>query len=102
MPEDKFSDEFYERWDHLISDVEITDVPMRFIKEVNILFNDGNTVVFDVQQMLLNDKPGDIEECIEVFLDDQAEDIQTVDFHINVGALASEVETKTNRLLDND
>jgi hypothetical protein len=102
VPEDKFSDEFYERWDHLISDVEITDVPMRFIKEVNILFNDGNTVVFDVQQMLLNDNPALIEECIEVFLDEQAGDIMTVDFHINVGALASEVETKTNRLLDND
>jgi hypothetical protein len=52
--------------------------------------------------MLLNDKPGFIEECIEVFLDEQADDIMTEDFHINVGALASEVETKTNRLLDND
>jgi hypothetical protein len=102
VPEDKFSDEFYERWDHLISDVEITDVPMRFIKEVNVLFNDGNTVVFDVNEMLLTDKPSLIEECIEIFLDEQADDIMTVDFHINVSALASEVETKTNRLLDND
>jgi hypothetical protein len=101
VPDPRFSDEFYERWEHLISTVEITDVPMRFIREVSVQFNSNENTVFDVQHMLLmGEDPQNIEEEIELFLYDNDEDIASVDFHINITALATEVEHKTNKLLD--
>ena len=30
----QFSDEFLERWEHIIDDVDITDVPLECIKKV--------------------------------------------------------------------
>jgi hypothetical protein len=103
VPDDNFSPEFYERWEHLINSVEVTDVPMRLIREINVTFNDANSVVFDVEQMLSHGhNPAEIEECIEDFLESHAETIANVDFHINITALASEVEHKTNKLLDRD
>ena len=41
-----------------------------------------------------------IEETIENFLDAHDDEIECVDFHINLPALAEEVEDKTSKLLD--
>lgn len=101
MPNLGFSEDFYERWEHLISSVEITNVPIRFIKEVVILFKNDDVTTFDVVDMIANNyRLQDIENHIEEFLDIHDNDIECVDFHINLTALADEVEPKTNKLLD--
>lgn len=96
-----FSDEFYDRWEHLLSTVEIVDVPMRFIKEVEVTFNSGDTTCFDITAMISNgNKPQLIENKIEEYLQSNDLDIRQVDFHINIPAVATEIERKTNKLLD--
>jgi hypothetical protein len=96
-----FSSDFYDRWEHLISSIEITNVPIRFIKEIVVVFKNENTTTFDVVDMIHNH--GDtavVENHIEDFLDAHDDDIECVDFHINLSAIADEVEPKTNKLLD--
>ena len=96
-----FSDEFFNRWEHLISSVEISDVPIRFIKKIDAKFQDGQLHSFDVTTMLENGyEYADIETVIENYLDAHDELIECVDFHLNISAIAEEVETKTNELLD--
>ena len=96
-----FSDEFFERWEHLISDIEISEVPIRFIREVNIQFNNEKTTKFDIIQLMNRGYAVEkIEETIEDFLDAHDDEIECVDFHINLPALAEEVENKTSKLLD--
>jgi hypothetical protein len=96
-----FSDEFFNRWEHLISSVEILDVPIRFIKSIIASFNDGQSHSFDIKIMLERGMEfQEIESLIETYLELHADDIDCVDFHLNVSAIAEEVETKTNRLLD--
>lgn len=101
MPNLGFSEDFYDRWEHLISSVEITNVPMRLIKEIKIQFKNNDTTTFDIVELLSRGYDMErIEETIEVFLDLHDEDIDCVDFHINLTALAEEVEPRTNKLLD--
>lgn len=103
MPNNRFSDDFYERWEHLMSDIEISDVPMRFIREVNIVFDNDNETIFDVVELINNGYAvEDIERTIEEFLEIHDEDISRVDFHLNLIALSEEVGAKTNRLLGDD
>ena len=98
---DSFSDEFFNKWEHLISSVEISDVPIRFIKRIDAKFKDGQFHAFDITTMLENGyEYPDIELVIESYLDAHDEEIECVDFHLNISAIAEEVETKTNELLD--
>jgi hypothetical protein len=98
---DSFSDEFFDRWEHLISSVEISDVPIRFIKRIDAKFEDGQLHSFDVATMLANGyEYTEIETVIESYLDAHDELIDCVDFHLNISAIAEEVESKTNELLD--
>lgn len=86
----------------MISDVEITDVPLRFISEVVVFFHNGENMEFDITEMLNSPFPVEhIEEEIETFLSDNDKYIHNVDFHINIPAVANEIETKTSKLLDN-
>jgi hypothetical protein len=96
-----FSDEFFNRWEHLISSVEISDVPIRFIKSINASFSDGQSHSFDIKVMLEKGMEfQEIETLIEAYLELNADDIDCVDFHLNITAIAEEVETETNKLLD--
>jgi hypothetical protein len=96
-----FSSEFYERWEHLLSTVDISDVPMRFIREVEVTFISGDQTLFDVTAMLVaGNKPQLIEQKVEDYLSENDERIDHVNFHINISAVATEIEKKTNKLLD--
>jgi hypothetical protein len=103
VPESYFSEDFYDRWEHLISTVEISEVPMRFIREVSIAFDNDEITVFDIQHMINHGYDVKlIEETVEDFLSEHDDIISQVDFHINIPALAEEVDAKTNRLLGDD
>jgi hypothetical protein len=101
VSDNSFSDDFFDRWEHLISSVEISDVPIRFIKQINAVFKNGTNHSFDVKNML---KKGynfqQIEKIIEIYLEQYDNEIESVDFHLNINAIADEVEDKTNKLLD--
>ena len=74
---------------------------MRFIREVEVTFHNGDKTCFDITAMISNgNKPQIIENKIEVYLKTNDPDIQRVDFHINIPAVATEIESKTNKLLD--
>lgn len=96
-----FSIEFFDRWEHLISDMEISDVPIRFIKAINANFQNGTKHSFEIDAMISKgiDYP-EIETLVENYLEMHSDEIECVDFHLNINAIADEVETKTNRLLD--
>jgi hypothetical protein len=99
--EDKFSDEFYERWERLISQVEIVDVPLRFIGQIAVFFKNGDNTIFDVTAMITGGANTEqIEEMIETYLFEYDKKIDRVDFHINIQSVASEVATQTTKLLD--
>ena len=39
MSDNNFSKEFYERWEHLLSDIDMEEVPLNFVKEIIIRFD---------------------------------------------------------------
>jgi hypothetical protein len=74
---------------------------MRFIREVEVTFKSGDKTCFDITAMISNgNKPQIIESKIEEYLQNNDPDIRQVDFHINIPAVATEIERKTNKLLD--
>ena len=101
MQSDSFSSEFYERWEHLISTCDIEDVPMRFIDKLIVFYENDDTSVFDIKAMIEEGKCAEqVENKIENFLSQYDEQIQSVDFIINVDAVAAEISEKTSKLLD--
>ena len=96
----QFSDEFLERWEHIIDDVDITDVPLEFIKKVVVKLHGKKQRTINLD--LLRRQGLDIEEIETVMtrtLTDLGEQVRDVDFILDVGAIATIVQPETDKLL---
>jgi hypothetical protein len=96
----QFSDEFLERWEHIIDDVDITDVPLECIKKVVVKLYGKRQRTINLD--LLRRQGLDIEEIETVMsrtLADLGEQVRDVDFILDVGAIATIVQPETDKLL---
>ena len=96
----QFSDEFLERWEHIIDDVDITDAPLECIKKVVVKLYGKKQRTINLD--LLRRQGLDIEEIETVMsrtLSDLGEQVRDVDFILDVGAIATIVQPETDKLL---
>lgn len=94
------ADEFQSRWENIIADAEINEVPFSLLREIQIHLEDGTIHSFNILDLSKIMTLEEIEEKIRFFLlkYDQ-EDIDSIDFHINIEAVAEVVDEKTRGLL---
>ena len=96
----QFSDEFLERWEHIIDDVDITDVPLECIKKVVVKLYGKRQRTINLD--LLRRQGLDIEEIETVMsrtLTELGDQVRDVDFILDVGAIATIVQPETDKLL---
>ena len=96
----QFSDEFLERWEHIIDDVDITDVPLECIKKVVVKLYGKRQRTINLD--LLRRQGLDIDEIETVMtrtLTELGEQVRDVDFILDVGTIATIVQPETDKLL---
>ena len=94
------SDELRSRWENILLDADIQSVPIHLLKEISILMTNGETKIFEVKNYF--DKgltSNEVEVLVENFIQEYDDEIESLDFHLNIEALAEEVSEKTKRLL---
>jgi hypothetical protein len=96
----QFSEEFLQKWEHIINDVDITEVPLDCLKKIVIKLNNRRQKTINIQ--MLRRKGFDLEEIeltmAESFMQHE-EEIRDVDFVVDVEAVANLVQPRTDKLL---
>ena len=101
MCTDGFDDELRSRWENILADADIKSVPINFLKDIHVKMFDGTEKTFDVEELKKNGfSYKDIEKQIEDFVSLYDDEIDSLDFHINLELIAKEVGKKTRKLLD--
>jgi hypothetical protein len=96
----QFSDEFLERWEHIIDDVDITDVPLECIKKVVIKLHGKRQRSINLS--MLRRQGLDFEEIETIMtrtLTELGDAVRDVDFILDVGVIATIVQPETDKLL---
>ena len=96
----QFSDEFLDKWEHIINEVHKTEVPLECIKKVIIKLDGRRQKTINLH--VLRRQGLDLEE-IEVMLNrtlyELGDTVVDLDFVVDVTAVASLVQPETDKLL---
>lgn len=93
-------DSFRSRWESLLSDADISSIPVNYLKAIEIKMFDGSTEHFDIKELTAKGLSVDeIEELMDEFMEQYDDNIDSLDFHLNLEVLANEVDEKTKKLL---
>jgi len=96
----QFSEEFLERWEHIIDDVDITDVPLECIKKVVIKLQGKRQRTINLSMLRRQGLDFDeIETVMTRTLTELGDAVRDVDFILDVGVIATIVQPETDKLL---
>ena len=96
----QFSDDFLDKWEHIISEVNKTDIPLECIKKVIIRLSGRKQKTINLAT--LKQQGLEIEEVELVVtrtLTELGEEVRDVDFVIDITEVAKLVQPETDKLL---
>ena len=95
-----FSDEFIQQWEHIIEEVNKTEVPLECIKKVVIRLNDRKQKTINLSALR---KQGleleEVEIVLTRTLTELGDTVRDIDFVVDVSEVAKMVQPDTDRLL---
>lgn len=95
-----FSDEFIDKWEHIIRDVDVTEVPLECLKKVVIRMAGRKQKTINVQLLKRRGHEfDDIEAMINHTLNELDLIITDVEFVVDVEMVAEIVQPATDKLL---
>jgi len=94
------SDDFLDQWEHIISSVNKTDVPLECIKKVVIKLHKSRQKTINVHSLLNQGlELGEIEIMLTRFFQEHDQEIRDVDFVVDISSVASLIQPETDKLL---
>jgi len=95
------SPEFIKKWEHILEDVEKQKIPVEFIKKLIIKMKGKRQQTVNVKKFLDQGlDPDQIEAAISKKLHEMDDEINSVEFVLNVESIAETVQPETDRLLN--
>lgn len=94
------SPDLFEKWEHLIQDVDKERIPIEFIKKIVAKLSGRRQRTINVQQLIEQGLDSDeIEEAISSKLEEYDEDMISIEFILDIESIAETVQPETDNLL---
>ena len=96
------NDDLITQWEHIIADVNKTDVPLECIKKVVIKLAGGRQKTINLHSLLRQGlQLEEIETLLTRYFQEHDHEIRDVDFVVDISAVADLVQPETDKLLGN-
>jgi hypothetical protein len=96
----QLSDDFLDRWEKIIAEVNKTDIPLECIKKVVIKLTGGRQKTINLQTLARQGLAlEEIENMLTRTLNELEAEIRDVDFVVDTNAVADLVQPETDKLL---
>jgi len=96
----QLNDDFLDQWEHIIANVNKTDVPIECIKKVVVKLDGGRQKTINLHTLL---KQGlelvEIENMLTRYFTEHDYEIKDVDFVVDISAVVALVQPETDKLL---
>ncbi len=94
------SPEVFEKWEHIVEDVEKTKIPVEFIKKLVVKLNGRRQRSINVKAMLDQGFTNDeIEVAVTQKLEEYDEEMVGIEFILDIENIAETVQPETDKML---
>lgn len=98
----QYSESFLNQWEHIIGEVNKTDVPLECVKKIIIRLEGKRQKTINLANLKKQGLDWDeIETVVTRMLSEFGEQVQDVDLMVDITAVAEIVQPKTDKLLEN-
>jgi len=95
------SPEFIQKWESLLEDVDKQKIPVEFIKKLVVKLVGKKQQTINIEKLLSQGlDPDQIEEAISRKLMELDDQVNSIEFVLNVQSIADTVQPETDRLLN--
>ena len=95
------SPEFIQKWESLLEDVDKQKIPVEFIKKLVVKLVCKKQQTINIEKLLSQGlDPDQIEEAISRKLMELDDQVNSIEFILNVQSIADTVQPETDRLLN--
>jgi hypothetical protein len=95
------SPEFIQKWESLLEDVDKQKIPVEFIKKLVVKLVGKKQQTINIEKLLSQGlDPDQIEEAISRKLMELDDQVNSIEFILNVQSIADTVQPETDRLLN--
>ena len=95
------SPEFFNKWEHILEDVEKSKIPIQFLKKLVVKLEGKKQHTVNIQTLLKQGLDHDqIEDVISRKLYELDDQIVNIEFILNVESIAEMVQPETDKLLN--
>ena len=92
--------ELFEKWEHIIQDVEKSKIPVEFIKKLIVKLQGRRQRTINVRLLLEQGmEPDEIEEAISMKLEEYDDEMISIEFVLDIENIAEIVQPETDNLL---
>lgn len=95
----KFPPEVIRQWPEVFKDVEVKAVPVKYIKSIQVQFEDGKIWVIDIDQKKIQESESSLEDELEAFFDHYEDVIESIDFKLDTRQVIEDVKRRTRSFM---
>ena len=91
-----------DKWKNILAEVEKKEIPVEVMERLTVNLVDGTSMTINIREMLAGgDDPNVVHAALQQKLDDMADYIEDIDFHINIDAVVNTIQPVTDKILKN-
>jgi hypothetical protein len=95
----QLTQEFVKEWPEVLDGLSFTNLPIRYVKWCDIILRNRVTIHVDVQKDLKIKSQTHVANALRKYINDNYNNIQTVDLKFDVPRLKQDMESKTSKLM---
>lgn len=96
------SPEVFEKWEHIVEDVEKTKIPVEFIHKLVLKLNNRKQRTVNIKSLIRQGFSNeDIEEIVSRKLEEYDDEMTGIEFVLDIEGIANAVQPETDKMLRN-
>jgi len=96
----QLTQEFVREWPEVLDGLTFTNMPIRYVKWCDIILKNKVIIHMDIEKDLKTKSQSVVASSIKRYINENYNNIETVDLKFDVPRLREEMQSKTSKLMD--